>query len=266
MDIYSTYQSLTKIYARVTKVLPGGFALPPLSIAIELTYRCNLKCEMCYQRKQIENRNDQLSEEMQLDSIKKIIDQTPPFCVVIFSGGEPFVRKDILDILSYTSKKRFCHVVSNGTFITTDVARSLVKSNLLSLGISIDGSPEIHDSIRGVPGSFDKSIAVIKRVKEIRDSVGKKRPLINMKTTVSQKNYSQLENIYELANENGADYCTFQILNNSMYLSALRLFDGFTHYEIAERLDKPVGTIKTRITLGVARLRKQLIPYFPELR
>jgi RNA polymerase sigma-70 factor (ECF subfamily) len=43
-------------------------------------------------------------------------------------------------------------------------------------------------------------------------------------------------------------------------------FDGFTHYEIAERLDKPVGTIKTRITLGVARLRKQLIPYFPELR
>ena len=43
-------------------------------------------------------------------------------------------------------------------------------------------------------------------------------------------------------------------------------FDGFTHYEIAERLNKPVGTIKTRITLGVARLRKQLLPYFPELR
>jgi RNA polymerase sigma-70 factor (ECF subfamily) len=43
-------------------------------------------------------------------------------------------------------------------------------------------------------------------------------------------------------------------------------FDGFTHYEIAERLNKPVGTIKTRITLGVARLRKQLIPYFHELR
>lgn len=43
-------------------------------------------------------------------------------------------------------------------------------------------------------------------------------------------------------------------------------FDGFTHYEIAERLNKPVGTIKTRITLGVARLRKQLMPYFPELR
>ncbi|MGH7807215.1 MAG: sigma-70 family RNA polymerase sigma factor [Thermodesulfobacteriota bacterium] len=43
-------------------------------------------------------------------------------------------------------------------------------------------------------------------------------------------------------------------------------FDGFTHYEIAERLNKPVGTIKTRITLGVARLRKQLIHYFPELR
>lgn len=42
-------------------------------------------------------------------------------------------------------------------------------------------------------------------------------------------------------------------------------FDGFTHYEIAERLNKPVGTIKTRITLGVARLRKQLILYFPEL-
>lgn len=43
-------------------------------------------------------------------------------------------------------------------------------------------------------------------------------------------------------------------------------FDGFTHYEIAERLNKPVGTIKTRITLGVARLRKQLVNYFPELR
>ncbi len=43
-------------------------------------------------------------------------------------------------------------------------------------------------------------------------------------------------------------------------------FEGFTHYEIAEMLNKPVGTIKTRITLGVARLRKQLVNYFPELR
>jgi len=43
-------------------------------------------------------------------------------------------------------------------------------------------------------------------------------------------------------------------------------FDGFTHYEIAEKLNKPVGTIKTRITLGVAKLRKQLVNYFPELR
>ncbi|MGQ0794535.1 MAG: sigma-70 family RNA polymerase sigma factor [Deltaproteobacteria bacterium] len=41
-------------------------------------------------------------------------------------------------------------------------------------------------------------------------------------------------------------------------------FDGLTHYEIAEKLAKPVGTIKTRITLGVAKLRKRLAPYVQE--
>ena len=233
INYYKLYYALERIYTSISSHLPGGYALPPLQTVIELTYRCNLKCDFCFQRRQMEQlhlRQSGAAKELSLEEIQKIVAQTPPWTLIIFTGGEPFVRSDILDILAYTSRRRRCHVVNNGTRITPEIARSLVELPLLSVGFSIDGDRAIHDRIRGVAGTFDRAVAAMREIRRYRQSTGRRWPLINLKTTITASNVHDLVRIAETARQTGADYCTYQIVNTSLLTSGLQLHDKMVPY------------------------------------
>jgi MoaA/NifB/PqqE/SkfB family radical SAM enzyme len=233
LDLYTLYHFAERLYTGFSRHLPGGYALPPLQMVIELTYRCNLKCEMCFQRRQMEQlhlRPGGPAQELSLEEIQQIIAQTPPWCLIIFTGGEPFVRTDILDILAYAAQKRRCHVVTNGARITSEFAHALVDLRVLSIGFSIDGDRALHDRIRGVEGTFDRAIAAMREVRQHRQGAGRQWPLINFKTTITASNVRDLTHIVEVARQAGADYCTYQIVNTSLLTSGLQLNDEITPY------------------------------------
>jgi MoaA/NifB/PqqE/SkfB family radical SAM enzyme len=271
LDYYKLYYTLEHVYTSMSRRLPGGYALPPLQVVFELTYRCNLKCSFCYQRRQVDQlgvRTSDKARELTADEIKRIIHQTPVWSLIVFTGGETLLRKDALDIISCAARHRRCHLVTNGTYITTEAAQALVESGVMSIGVSLDGDRELHDKIRGVPGTFERVLKGIRAIQRFREERKRRWPLLNVKTTISHANVAHLQRIVATAEEVQADFCTFQMMNNSIYLSGLAPKDDLSLYasrpEPIEDFD--LAALKRELAVLVQpREKKPIIRFIPDL-
>lgn len=133
----------------------------PIYVGFDLTGRCNLRCIHC--RVSTSSKN----KELPLTLIKKTIDELAKMKViqVIFSGGEPFIRKDIFKILSYALKSGIPDIliVSNGTLLNYNQIRKLKNTGIKKISLSLDGLKKNHDKIRGT-GNFDKTVSTLKKL------------------------------------------------------------------------------------------------------
>jgi MoaA/NifB/PqqE/SkfB family radical SAM enzyme len=103
-----------------------------------MTRRCNLKCIHCYSN----SADIDYPDELTTDEGKKLIDDLAAFGspVILFSGGEPLLRKDLLELAQYARDKGMRAVIStNGTLITKDIAAKLQKAGLSFVGVSLEG-------------------------------------------------------------------------------------------------------------------------------
>ena len=122
-----------------------------------VTRRCNLKCVHCYAHA----KNVPFNDELTFEQGKKLIDNLTEFGVpvLLFSGGEPLMRKDLPDLADYAVQKGMRAVIStNGTLISTELARTLKNIGLSYVGISLDGMQKINDRFRGVKGAFKSAL------------------------------------------------------------------------------------------------------------
>ena len=131
----------------------------PLEIVWNITYQCNLKCKHCYENAG-KKRPELSTEEAEqvLDKIAKLSGIGLP--ALSFSGGEPLARKDFFEIAAYAKKRvGYLSIASNGTLITRDHAKKIKDVGIDYVEISLDGAtPAIHDSFRGIPGAFEKTM------------------------------------------------------------------------------------------------------------
>lgn len=132
----------------------------PLQAYLVITHECNLRCKHCYERAH----SDRTS--LKTEDVKRIMDllaEAGIFCLGI-TGGEPFLRKDIYEIIDYGTEKGFyIRINTNGTLLDREAVRRLKKyKGRLSLYIGLDGgSAETHDFNRG-RGSFESTVANMK--------------------------------------------------------------------------------------------------------
>jgi len=128
--------------------------LIPFAITFEVTYTCNEKCIHCYM--------DRNLSALSLLDIKRVLDEiAEEGCLFVsFTGGEFFTRRDALDIVEYASNLHFViDILSNGTLITRDIAKTLAKYSVRRVQISIYGATsEIHDVVTCLSGSFQKTL------------------------------------------------------------------------------------------------------------
>ena len=125
-----------------------------------MTKRCNLKCVHCYAQAVPVDGADDISTEQAKTMIDDLAAYGAP--VMLFSGGEPLVRKDLVELASHATSKGMRAVIStNGTLITKEKARELKGVGLSYVGISLDGMEEVHDRFRGVPGEGELRRAVV---------------------------------------------------------------------------------------------------------
>jgi MoaA/NifB/PqqE/SkfB family radical SAM enzyme len=139
-------------------ILNRGF---PMACGIFLTNRCNLKCAMC------SIWADRSKSTLSLEQVKTFIDAvTPGLCYLSFSGGEPLLVKDLMDMISYASKRiPYVHLVTNGLLIDENSARELARAGLDEISISLDGEKEWHDKLRNSGKSFDAAVNAMDCIK-----------------------------------------------------------------------------------------------------
>ena len=158
-----------------------------------VTRRCNLKCLHCYARATAGPAPDELSHQEALNLLQDLKDFGAP--VVLFSGGEPLMRPDLLELVARAVAHGMRAVIStNGTLITRDLAMRLKDLGLSYVGISLDGTAAVHDRFRGVPGSFAAAMAGVRHCQEQGLKVG-------LRFTVSRLNYREVPAIFDLVEE-----------------------------------------------------------------
>ncbi|MFH1624065.1 MAG: 12,18-didecarboxysiroheme deacetylase [Pseudomonadota bacterium] len=152
--------------------------------------RCNLRCVHCYSHSTDREYQDELTTEQGMALIDNLADFGAP--VILFSGGEPLMRKDIFQLARYATEKGMRAVVStNGTLITREVARKLKSIGLSYVGVSLDGMRETNDRFRGVGGAFDAALTGIRNCKEVGIKVG-------LRFTINKRNFHDIPEIFKL--------------------------------------------------------------------
>lgn len=212
LRIDKLYEILLKLHAALPYKLGNGFALPLLKIGLELTYRCNMKCIFCFQQ---ELRGKKETNELSADEFIKFISQIPWYTLITFTGGEPFIKKDNLEIIKHALKKHWCNIITNGVMMTEEHAKTFVDNKLVLLGVSIDGIGKSHDQVRGLSGAYDKIIHNVKLLQEYKKRKRAKYPRIDIKTVIIQENLDMLEDIYQSAVDLDADFLTLSLLKGS---------------------------------------------------
>ncbi|MBM4295767.1 MAG: radical SAM protein, partial [Deltaproteobacteria bacterium] len=155
-----------------------------------VTQACNLKCIHCYAKATYGPAKNELTQEEGLALLKDLKDFGVP--VVLFSGGEPLMRPDLMELVEWTVNNGMRAVIStNGTLITPEVARRLKDFGLSYVGISLDGTQKTHDKFRGQPGAFAAAMAGVTNCQAAGLKVG-------LRFTINRLNYREVPAIFDL--------------------------------------------------------------------
>ncbi len=154
------------------------------------TRRCNLKCVHCYSSSQ----NIHYDNELDTEEGKKLIVDLADFGapVILFSGGEPLIRKDLPELAQFAVDRGMRVVIStNGTMITKETAAVFKEIGLSYIGVSLDGIGATHDLFRGVEGAFERALNGIRIARDAGIKVG-------IRFTINKRNAVDIPGIFDL--------------------------------------------------------------------
>ena len=159
-------------------------------VVYNCTKACNLRCAHCYSASTCRPADDELSTA----EASAMIDDLGRFgCpVLLFSGGEPLLRPDLLDLIGRARAAGLRAVIStNGTLITPEKAKAFGQAGLSYVGISLDGLEGVNDAFRGVQGAFQQALAGIRACQEAGVKVG-------LRLTLNRRNVADVDGIFDL--------------------------------------------------------------------
>jgi Fe-coproporphyrin III synthase len=179
------------------KLQPG---VPRPVVVWNCTRRCNLSCLHCYA-----SASNEVSKEMDTLQGKTFIGELADFGVpvILFSGGEPLMRKDLFELAEYASKGKIrVSLSTNGTLITSGAAGRMKDIGFAEVGISLDGVGQVNDKFRGKTGAFGQAVKGIKHC----ISHGLR---VSLRLTITDYNYGEIPAIFKLAEDEGIQRICF---------------------------------------------------------
>ena len=174
----------------------------PTDVSIITTYRCQMRCKMCDIWEHPTRKNEEITA--------KDLEILPKFKFANITGGEPFVRLDLEDIVEVMYTKADRIVISTSGWHTKKIIKLAERFPNIGIRVSIEGLPIMNDDLRGREGGFDRGIRTLLSLKEmgIKD--------IGFGQTVSNKNSHDLLPLYELSKSLGMEFATASF-HNSFY-------------------------------------------------
>lgn len=173
-----------------------------LNGTVIVTYRCNARCTMCNRYKA----PSRAEEEISIETIKKL----PKMYFTNITGGEPFIRTDLNDVVRALYEKSDRIVISTNGFFTDRIIDLCKEFPQIGIRISIEGLEKTNDEIRGLNDGYQRGYSTLKKLREM----GMKDVGFGM--TVQDKNAPDLVPLYHISNEMGMEFATAS-LHNSFY-------------------------------------------------
>lgn len=177
-----------------------------LNGTVIVTYRCNARCTMCNRYKAPSNPD----EEISLETIKKL----PKMYFTNITGGEPFIREDLEEVVEELYKKSDRIVISTNGFFTDRIIKLATRFPNIGIRISIEGLEQTNNEIRGLNDGFNKGYSTLKKLVEMN------HPDVGFGMTVQDKNAKDLVALYDLSNEMGMEFATASLHNSFYFVEA----------------------------------------------
>jgi MoaA/NifB/PqqE/SkfB family radical SAM enzyme len=238
----------------------------PSFLTLSVNNYCNQRCKTCniWKNNQIEEKK----RELKLNEIERIFSQFPKIFWLTITGGEPFLRRDLVEIVKVAyekSKVNVLTITTNGSLpdiIDKDVKEILKRCKNLTLivNVSVDGDRRLHEKIRGVEGSFNKVVETIEKLKNIRS----RRIIVGINSVISIFNVGKLYNLLNVIRKLSPDSFDFCVAQNREKLFNLDLnispsssmieknFLYLVRYSLKRRKGV-IGTIKNLLRLRFYR-------------
>ena len=165
------------------------------NLFLEVTSRCNARCEHCGSSCGDFISKDEIELSYLKDTLKEISEHYDASQILLnVTGGEPFIRKDLFELMEYAVSLGFkWGVTSNGMLIDEKLVKKIEDTKMDTISISIDGLKETHEKFRKVPNSFDKILKGIKLLQNVPYI-----KTIQVTTVANKKNINELEDLYKL--------------------------------------------------------------------
>lgn len=217
----------------------------PVYLVLFITNICNAKCRHCLLGNTVPETAKK--EELSIDEIEKTARSMDDLMFLLPTGGQPFLRKDIAEIIKIFYKEtnvRNVGIPTNGTMTeqTVNFVKDVISSCPeidLGIDVSLDGIGEVHDDIRGVKGLFDKAVATYKELRKLEKIYPNFN--VNIETTVSSYNDDHLQEMYDyFTHELGASTIFTLLTRGAPKEPATKFFDIKKYEEYAKNMEKGI--------------------------
>jgi len=170
---------------------------------LQVTYRCNFRCQIC----DFWKTGHDPAEELSLDNVRHIGRELNRLGTLIISlaGGEPLIREDLFDIITILNQaNHFPILITNGWFVNETVARDILRAGLQEISVSVDYRDAArHDAQRGRPGAWERAIRALELLNRARPD---RRNRVHMITVLMDDNLEEIEPLIQLARDLGVTY------------------------------------------------------------
>ncbi len=171
-----------------------------LSLELEFSKRCNLRCVYCYS-----NAGEELKDEMTKEEILDVIDQADSLGakkIILLGGGEPFMFEGITDVVKHINQKGLEQTIfTNGAYITRDMARFLFQHNVSVIVKHNSFNQRVQDSLAGVEGSYNSIQAAIANLTDT--GYPKDTRQLGIQTVIVKQNIKEIPSMWKWARKRG---------------------------------------------------------------
>jgi len=197
-----------------------GYSLPPLTIYLSVNGVCNFKCKMCDLGQKTmdstfyKNLNPEKGAELKVERLIELFDEVKDSKPMIaITTTEPLMYKPLGQVVAAATERGMETLVTTNGFLLEKRAEELVNAGLKRLYVSLDGPAALHNEIRGVPTSFQKAVAGIKKIDEIKKARGIDYPVMKIAGVMSNHNYFALAELLRDIKDLPVEGCTISHMN-----------------------------------------------------
>ncbi len=279
--MYKNFRALASFYKNNPEYLKFFIrslirrSLPFYSVVFEVTNVCNSRCITCFNWK-ILNKN--IDKELTLEEIDKITKKMGPLNTVAIGGGEPFLRKDLPEIVNCFDRNNNLSTIGIPTnCLSVDKTLSKTEKILknfrgrVKIGLSLDGIGEMHDRIRGVEGNFDKFLEVYQGLAALKKRYPKLR--LRVCSVILNVNIDKIPEMIKYVKEElpAIDYHGLELLKGDYNESKVKEVKPEEFLEVIRIIEEEnknkkniykrmVAPIIQRLYLDILNKKKQVIP------